>query len=188
MNSHYQFNRNRQQLDSHSHAYGNALNGWQFIHMWLYLLLAALVSQGRLFHLSEMSPLASLKLQPMGAPKMRIEESLNIFFFALLTFFSLSTEALQETDVMTNCEGVSFWQENFFPSCTEKETHQWLERPVSHVSLKGYQFIMVVFTQLIKDADAMYFWTCFLVFFIFYFIFFLRYNTWITGCLPLFIR
>ncbi len=48
--------------------------------MRLYLYRAASVSQGRLFHLSEMNHLTSFKLQPVGAPKMNIMAALNISF------------------------------------------------------------------------------------------------------------
>lgn len=72
--------------------------------MRLYLHRAVSVSQGRLFHLSGMNHLTSLKLQPVGAPKMNIVAALNISFHFSLGF--LSVYSLQETDVMTNGEAV----------------------------------------------------------------------------------
>lgn len=81
--------------------------------MRLYLLRAASVSQGTLFHLSEMNHFTSLKLQPVGAPKMYIMAALNIsshFNISLRLFFVVYS--LQETDVMTNGEGDGSRQQN----------------------------------------------------------------------------
>lgn len=72
--------------------------------MRLYLHRAVLVSQGRLFHLSEMNHLTSLRMQPVGAAKTNIVAALDI---SLLSFFLLSVYSRQETDVMRNGEGIS---------------------------------------------------------------------------------
>lgn len=81
--------------------------------MRLYLLRAASVSQGMLFHLSEMNHFTSLKLQPVGAPKMNIMATLNIsFHFNISLRLFLFVYSLQETDVMTNGEEDDSQQQN----------------------------------------------------------------------------
>ena len=55
--------------------------------MRLYLGRAAPVSQGRLFHLSQMNHLTSLQSKPVGAPKTNIAASPRHFISFLLIFF-----------------------------------------------------------------------------------------------------
>lgn len=86
--------------------------------MRLYLHTAASISQDRLFHLSEMNYLTSLKSPPVGPPKMNIVADFSILF-CFPRFFSVYS--LQETDVVTDGERVGFRQQNQFPSCKEEE-------------------------------------------------------------------